>query len=574
MPFDELGFGEDARRILQHQDQMQTARSVFESHWQEIAEFVMPRAAEFTRVWTQGAKRTWRQFDAFSTLALSRFAAAMEGGLIPRASTWHHLTTGDDELDEMREVREYMEEVNRILHRMRYSVNANFASQAHEMFMSLGAFGTAVMWCPLNEQRSGLLYKTVHLAEMFIAEDQHGRPHIAHRKFESNPIKMAKRFGYDKLPPRAVTALDNGDYEMKFQLLHAVRPNEEWDRMSLGFNGMPFTETWLSMDDEHVLERGGYETMPYLISRHVTSPTETYGRSPAMQMLPDIKMANEVARITIDAANLQIDPPWLLAHQDVLGQFSARPGARNYGGIDEGGNQLVLPLISGAKPELGMEMLQRIHSGIDDAFLGVYFRTLLENPQMTATQALLVAQQQGQMAQPVIGRQQTEWLGPMLRREAQVAAESGKLPTPPRALVRHIEDSGEPLGIRYESPLARQAQQEEAIAILRTFEQMAPILEAMPPEERPEMIRKFDFDKISERLARLNGMPAELFKSEEEIERLSQAQGEMASQQSLLEAAPVAASAAKTLAEAQQTAASVPGGLGAPAPGLPALPVS
>ena len=41
-----------------------------------------------------------------------------------------------------------------------------------------------------------------------------------------------------------------------------------------------------------MLDEGGYRTFPYAISRYVTAPGETYGRSPAMLALPSIKTLN------------------------------------------------------------------------------------------------------------------------------------------------------------------------------------------------------------------------------------------------------------------------------------------
>ena len=37
-------------RILREQKSMETDRSVFEQHWQEIAERILPRSAEFKEI--------------------------------------------------------------------------------------------------------------------------------------------------------------------------------------------------------------------------------------------------------------------------------------------------------------------------------------------------------------------------------------------------------------------------------------------------------------------------------------------------------------------------------------------
>ncbi len=556
-----------AERILRHHDQLIKRRAPWESHWQEVAEFVFPRGADFNREWTQGQKRTHRQYDAFGGAALNRFASALESGLVPRQSIWARLTTGDDHLDETPEIKRYLEELNRLMFHMRYAPAANFASQLNECFYSLGAFGTSVMYV-FEREDGGTGYRAVHLGDVYIAENQHGIIDVVHRVIEPTTRQAVQRFG-DDTPPRIRAAYDRGDYEDTHKIIHCVKPSEDYNSDYLDNRQFPVAEAWVYEPDELVVREGGFYEMPYLVSRYVTSPRETYGRSPAMMVLPDIKSANEVRRITLDAAALAIDPPWLLPHDNVLGDFSAEHGARNYGGVDEQGNQLVVPMITGAKPEIGEAMLADLHNTIDDAFLGIYFRVLLEHPQMTATQAMLIAQQQGQMAQPMIGRQQTEFLGPMIKRESGVLHRQGRAPEPPEELVEYLLEEQESLSVKYESPMVLAARQEEGIAILRTIEQLAPLVANLPPEEGSKVYRRFNKDKTVERLSMLNGVPMDVLYTDEELEEMDEAEQQQRqaaeAAQLALQAAPVAADAAKTMAETQAIQGNLP-------PTVPSLP--
>ncbi len=48
---------------LKHQlDQLKTKRQNWESHWQEIAEYVLPRRADVTTTRSRGDKRTEKNF--------------------------------------------------------------------------------------------------------------------------------------------------------------------------------------------------------------------------------------------------------------------------------------------------------------------------------------------------------------------------------------------------------------------------------------------------------------------------------------------------------------------------------
>ena len=60
-----------ADEIVRRHDRLKSERSIWDSHWQELAERIWPDRALFTtkRAWTQGEKRTEKMFDATAALA-------------------------------------------------------------------------------------------------------------------------------------------------------------------------------------------------------------------------------------------------------------------------------------------------------------------------------------------------------------------------------------------------------------------------------------------------------------------------------------------------------------------------
>ncbi|MCB1832968.1 MAG: hypothetical protein KDH19_05935, partial [Geminicoccaceae bacterium] len=78
-------------------------------------------------------------FDATAATGLKRFGAAMESMLTPRSQLWHALAASDPKLENDDRVNRYLEAVRDILFAGRRSPAANFASQLHEAYLSLGA---------------------------------------------------------------------------------------------------------------------------------------------------------------------------------------------------------------------------------------------------------------------------------------------------------------------------------------------------------------------------------------------------------------------------------------------------
>lgn len=531
--------------IVRKQESMASSRGIWETHWREIAELILPRQDDFDVRRADGEKRTHKIYDATGALSLERFGAVMDSMLTPRGQRWHGLQVTDANLRNDKEVTAWMEEVTRILFAARYSVKANFSSQNSERNIALGAFGTAAMLIE-DATASGtyLRYKSIHLAEIFIDENQHGVIDKVNRRFEYTARQAMQRWGKE-LPEQIRVAYEKTP-ERKFEFIHCVAPNEEMQAGRADHRGMPFRSHYVSVTEKKLLSTKGYRTFPYSVSRYITAPKEIYGRSPAMLVLPDIKMLNEMSKSTIRQAQKVVEPPLLLTDDGVMSRISTRPNALNYGGIDPvTGNPNIRPLDTGGNVGLGLEMMEQRRDIIKDAFLVNLFQILEKNPRMTATEVLERSKEKGALLGPSIGRQQSEALGPMIERELDILQHAGALPPMPDAL---IEAEGE-YDIVYESPLNRAQHAEEGIGLLRTIEALGPLLQTT--QDPQTIMRRFNMDEVVKGLAEINAVPQKWQHSDEELAAMDEQEAMQQQQAQMLEAALIAAQTAKTMAEAQ-----------------------
>jgi hypothetical protein len=538
---------DDVQSILKRHDAAVAARATWESHWQEIAERVFPRSAFFTtRDLVEGDKRTQRLFDSTAPLALNRFAAAMESMLTPRTQRWHKLTTRNKTLMKSLPVKKYLEEVTDILFAARYSSQANFASQYYENYMSLGAFGTGAVFIDEILGMS-LRYRALHLSESYIFENAAGVVDTVHRPFVYTARQAVQRFKQGL--PEAVTVAAEKDPEKQFNFLHVVCPNTDYQASRRDHKGMAFASCYIEMASKTKVEEGGYRVFPYAVSRYVTGPREVYGRSPAMDALPSILTLNEQKKTVLRAGQKAVDPPLLLQDDGALSAFDLRTGALNYGALTSGGEPLVKAMELKADVRLGVDLMQEERKLINDHFLVTLFQILVDSPQMTATEAMLRSQEKGALLAPTMGRQQSEALGPTIERELDILAHAGQFPQMPDELIA----AGGEIEIEYDSPLTRAQKAEQGIGVLQTFQAVAPLAES-----RPDLLDKFNLDACVDVLADVNGMPAKCLNDDDTVKKLRAARDQQAQQQSLLDAAPVAASAAKDMAMAQKTAGAAP----------------
>ena len=538
-----------ASELIRRCDELASDRATWESHWEEIAKRVFPRQAFFTSKGTAGQRNTYEMFDATAALALERYAAVIESMLTPRTQKWHQLTVSDDDLSERHDVKVYLDAVTSILFRSRYAAQANFASQIHECYMSNGAFGSSSMFITENPGKH-LIYRAVHLGETYYSENASGVVDTVFRKFELTARQAVQMFGYDKCSQRVKDAYDKKKETAKFEFIHAVMPNEDIKPGRKDYKGMPIYSAYVAIADKHLIVESGFRTFPYAIGRNVTAPREIYGRSPAMTILPDIKMLNAMSRTIIRAAEKAVDPPLLLADDGALQPFSLRSGALNYGTLSHDGTDLVKALNTGShRFDIGMELMNQKRQIINDAFLVTLFQILVETPTMTATEAMIRAQEKGALLAPTGGRLQSEFLGPMIQREIDILARAGALPPMPQVLI----DAGVDLiDIEYTSPLAKAQRADEGVAIMRTLEAVTPLAQI-----DPAVLKVFDPIEIARELSDINGVPQKLLRSPEKIRELEEQEAAALQAQQLLQAAPVVTQSMKGLMEAQQLAGAV-----------------
>lgn len=544
---------EIAVEIIKRHERAVGERGNWEAHWEEIAKRVLPNYAgtfqgrDIAR--TQGAKKTEDMVDASAALALTRFAAAMESMLTPRNSTWHRLVPSYKPLMKDRKVRLWFEDLNDKLFKYRYAPKANYASQKHEDYMGLGAFGTGCLYIDKlgGERERGLRYSAIHLGEIYFLENFQGIIDTAMRKFEYTARQAVQKFGESKLPEEIVKAAnDSSKSEKKFWFIHCVKPRTEaegYDPERKDVRGFQFASYYVSVTGQKVVKEGGYGTFPYSISRYVVAPGELYGRSPAMLALPAIKVLNEQKKTVLKQGHRAVDPV-LLAHDDgVLDTFSLKPGALNFGGVSAEGRPLVHALPVG-NLSLAKEMMEAERMVINDVFLVTLFQILIDTPQMTATEVLERAREKGALLSPTMGRQQSESLGPQIEREVDLLMMQGLVDPMPQAL---REAQGE-FEIEYDSPLSRAQKAEEAAGLFRTIDWMR---EYIAVSQDPSPLDWVNWDTAMPDILDIQAVPHRWQNSFEDVKKIRKGRQEARDQQQMIEAAPAAAAMMKAGATTQ-----------------------
>lgn len=528
---------------------LQTWRSQFENQWEECADLIMPTQRNtftFGSYNFPGEKKTDRQVDATGMMANSRFGAILDSLLTPRNMKWHMLSASDELLMKDRATRLWFEAATNLLFKQRYAPIANFASQNQQNFQSLGAFGNGTMFVdqavgPDGTKLRALRYKSVPIGEMYLKENHQGLIDGFIRVFRLSARQAKQKWG-DTCPQMIQEAADKQS-QSPFMFLHRVCPRVDFDPERIDAKGKLFASYYVSLEGRCLMEEGGYNTFPLAASRYDQAPGEVYGRGPAMMVLPALKTLNAEKRTFLKQGHRAADPV-LLTADDGLIDLSLRPGAMNKGGMSADGKPLVGVLPTG-NIQVTLEMMNEEKGLINDAFLVTLFQILTETNTMTATEVIERTNEKGILLAPTVGRQQSEYLGPMIDRELDLLAEMGLLPPMPPAL---REARGQ-YQVVYTSPLSRAQRAQEVAGGFRTLEQVMQIVNITGD---PSLLDVFDFDTMIPDVAQIQAVPETWMASDEQIAAKRDARAKQAQTQQQIQAAPAAAAMLKAQVAAKE----------------------
>lgn len=542
------------RDCMQEFGQMQLWRNTFAGQWEEIAALLLPNYRNtffYGNFNWPGTKQTQQQIDATGMMALHRFGAICDSLLTPRNMVWHGLGSDNDDVQKNRDARLWFEQGTRTLFKERYAPLANFAGQNQQNFQSLGAFGTGGMLIDQARDASGQLirglrYKALPLGELFLRENHQGLVDGFIRWFRLTALQAVQQFGRDKLPDALVPSLDQQS-QTKFNFLHRVAPNADYEKGYIGPKGMKFTSYYVCIEGQCILGKGGYHSFPLAIGRYDQAPMEVYGRSPAMMVLPALKTLNAEKRVFLKQGHRAGDPV-LLTADDGLIDVNMTPGAMNKGGMTADGKPLVGILPTG-NIQVTKEMMEEERNLINDAFLVTLFQILTESPQMSATEVIERTNEKGILIAPTMGRQQSEYLGPMIDRELDLLSYMGMLPPMP-PILQQAEGS---YNINYTSPLARAQRAQEAAGFMRVVDMATQIVNVT---QDTSVMDNFDFDTAIPDIAYIQAVPESWVADPKKVAAKRQARDQAAQQQQQVQAAPAAAALMK--AHAAQATAGIP----------------
>jgi hypothetical protein len=434
-------------------------RTSWVQHYQLLETYILPRRGIFINTamptpnsMIRGVPINQNILDPTGTYAMRRCAAGLTSNEMSPSRQWFKLKPAlSDREDADPEAIEWFEEVeDRITTVMSRS---NFYQEAAQLFEDLVTFGSGPMIIYEDEKDLIRCY-TPCCGEYFLASSSANRVETFARMFVMTIAAIVEMFGLENCPPdvQQMWTDKGGALEVEKVVAHMIEPNAPINAPKISEQGAVVTGgfAWREAywvwggESSYPLSLAGFHDQPHLCPRWAVTSNDPYGRSPGMDVLPDIIQLQVETGRKAEAIEKMVRPP-MLASIDMKNEpASILPGKVTYVnglGADKG----MRPAFT-VNPEIKemMEDLAQIQQRIREGFFSDLFAMLEQTTKdMTAYEVAARNQEKLQILGPVVERLQNECLAPAIKRVFKIMERRGVLPPLPPAL------HGVPLGIQY-----------------------------------------------------------------------------------------------------------------------------
>ncbi|MGX9575144.1 portal protein [Mesorhizobium sp. f-mel] len=403
-----------AHEILSRQAELESERSQYEAVWEAVSEFCDPDAPD---VWSgrrqsgpdsqaqRQERRGARVYANTINSAANRLAAGLESLIIPQSEKWHGLSTAALNDEESDEEKEWAEALRDFLFSLRYSANSNFVPATQACLRNVVRYGPAYLYAEEGFAPHTLIrYASIPVVEGYLCRNRWGQVDIFHRRYERTARQAAQLLGYGKLPARIKMLVDDpAKCETKISLIQCIQPRDERKMYRLGgsyqYLDTAFASCHVLEDEEVIVRESGFRSFPVSCFNWRRYEGDPYGISPTIEALTTVREENAVRRSGLRALQQVTDPA--TASKARLDYVPVLNPGENYPGlIDDQGRPLIAPIATGQNPTYAFSYAESRAEEIRDMMFVNLFQTLVQNPQMTATEALIRQEEKGALLGP------------------------------------------------------------------------------------------------------------------------------------------------------------------------------
>lgn len=495
-------------------------RSPWEQRWESLRRYVLPSRLQEDTTVPDAEQHPHSLRDTTAVEACQKLAGGHMSYITPSSELWFKWESPDPAAGD--EVNAWYNRCSEIANRE--LALSNFYTELHECFLDRVGLGTGSLYC--GSSRSGrLLFRHIPCGRFVCAENDEGVPDTYMREFTFTPHQALSRFGARAMgkQARALAADARMEHSACLRFLHIVRPREKRNPRSDSARNMPWQSLYYSLDDNAVVQEGGYREMPYMVTRFLKWGDSPYGLAPASLVYPDILRAQFLNRI-LDMLGEVAAFPRILELANQVGEVDLRAGGRTLISPDSASLGYPREWATQGRYDVGMDRLRQKQESINRAFFIPMLELWSEGGQhMTAAEVYARENERVMLFSPSFTLFACDFR-PLMERIFAQLFRMGRFPKPPvRAL--QADRRGEP-GVAephvvYQGRIAMVMRRLQGAGVERTLQRLQNLLPL-----QPDLADHLDVEAAFRLASRLDGLPEQLLRPQHRVNSLRRAREE------------------------------------------------
>lgn len=497
------------------------------TNYSDLARFILPRRS----IWltqsagglpsansmTRGLEINESILDPTATFAARICSGGLMSGLCSPSRPWFKIIPAVRGFDIDDDARQWLDSVEETVYTV--LARSNFYKAFSQECEDLVIYGTSVNII-YEDEKDILRCYTPCVGEYYLACGATLRVDGLYRVFVYTVAQIVDFFGLDNCPPdiQKLWKEKGGALTTERLIAHSIEPNFAISGEGVGKikGAFAWREVyWVySSGSKYPLSMRGYIDCPFSAARWSTQSNDAYGRSPGMDILPDVMQLQVETARKAEGIEKGIRPP-LLAHSELKNYPSSQlPGHVTY--LNDMGPGKGMRSIYEQQFDLRnisediAQIQQRIKVGLfNDLFLMIS-QTSQDRETATSINAKVIERMS--VLGPVIEDLIDESLRPKLSRIFAILKRRGIIPPPPDSL------KGVPLDLDFISTLAL-AQKAANLTGLEALVHMGTALAQMG---KPEVLDGIDGDELLAEYSTMLGNKQKVMKSQKEIDQIRQ----------------------------------------------------
>lgn len=543
-------------------------QSWWTQNWSDLAEFILPRRS----IWltqstggnpnpnnmTRGRPLNTAIADPTATLAVRVCASGLMSGLASPSRPWFKVIPGIKKLDIDAQSRIWLDDLEDRIYTV--IAGSNFYNAFAQECEDLVVFGTGPSICYEDEADLIRLYNPA-VGEYYLSSSSTMRVDGLYRLFVMTVAQIIDFFGVENAPGEIISLWNQkgSALEQERMIAHALEPN-----FGIGVDDVgkiPGNFAWREIywvygtgsASPYPLSKRGFVDQPFTAARWAVQSNDAYGRSPGMDVLPDVMQLQVMTRRMAEAIEKQVRPPLLGSMELKNKPTSTLPGHLTF--VSDMSKGMGIRPIYEVQPDIQAMSLniqaieRRIQAGLfNDLFLMLEQKV---NEEMTAYEVAQKVQEKLQVLGPVIESLLAESLKPKLKRIFNILKRKGMIDPPPPSL------QGIPLDIEFVSMLAL-AQKGAATGGIERLMQLLGSVESIFPQAKDNI----NVDAVIREFNDLLGNPQKVLFGPDQVAQTRAAVAQKAVQAEQMQQLQGASEVAKNMAPAAQVLQNTPTGEG------------